>query len=306
MSFTSEIGAELLALPLKKNCCRKAVLLGLLMGAKIEESGRLTARYYLEGTWNLAMELLRKLFRVESEGTRTVRAGREYWELSFLARPNQGVAAFLQALDAGEVTALHTVAGFRCASCQSEFLRGVFLSSATVNDPHKGYHMELILPTEGRCDALRVFLEHQLSRPGKVKRGDRFGLYYKSNVAIGDFLYYIGGSSASFDVANVWIERDIRNNENRAINCVARNISRSVDASKRHREAIEALYETRRIDTLCEELRYTARLRLENPASSLSELALMHEPPISKSGLNRRLCKLLEEYEEMKDHEKLS
>jgi DNA-binding protein WhiA len=160
--------------------------------------------------------------------------------------------------------------------------------------------MEILLPKEERADGLRVFLESRIGRAGKIRRGERFSLYYKSNGAISDFLYYIGGSGTSFDVANVWIERDIRNNENRATNCVARNISRSVDASRRQREAIELLYETRRIDALAEELRDTAALRLEYPDASLAELALLHRPPISKSGLNRRLKKLMEAAEDAK------
>ena len=306
MSFTNEIGAELLSLPLKKNCCRKALLFGLMMGATAGEDGEIHTHFYSEEVRNLTVSLLKMVFRIEPATETTVRTGRERFEVSFLSKPLSGIHGFLHEMDRGEDVALHVAAGFRCASCQSEFLRGTFLATATVNDPHKGYHMEILLPHEGRCDTLRRFLEHQLTRPGKVKRGARFGLYYKSNGAIGDFLYYVGCSTASFDVANVWIERDIRNNENRATNCVARNIARSVETSRRHREAIEALYATHRIDGLGEELRQTAELRLENPAASLSELAMMHQPPISKSGLNRRLCKLLEEYEETKNSEKLS
>ena len=138
----------------------------------------------------------------------------------------------------------------------------------------------------------------------RTRRQGRFGLYYKNNAAISDLLYYIGCSATSFDVANVCIERDIRNNENRATNCVARNISRSVDASRKQIAAIEALIATRKIDTLSDELRYTAALRMENESASLLELALMHEPPISKSGLNRRLTKLMEAFEEDKNQEK--
>jgi DNA-binding protein WhiA len=95
-------------------------------------------------------------------------------------------------------------------------------------------------------------------------------------------------------MANSFIERDIRNNENRATNCVARNISRSVGAAQKHVSAIESLIESKRFDRLPEELRYTAKLRLENDSASLYELSLLHDPPITKSGLNRRLAKIME------------
>ena len=292
MSFTKEISGELLLLPLKKNCCRKALLMGLLVGATETEDGRLFVRYGSREVATLAEELLTQIFRAEVSSCECVRGGRQVYELTVRVG---ACRKFLKELDENSEVMIHVAAGFRCAACQSEFLRGVFLGCATVTDPHKGYHMEIALPTEGRCDVLRTFLEAKLSRPGKVKRGSRFGLYYKSNGAISDFLYYIGGAGVSFDVTNVWIERDIRNNENRATNCVARNMSRSVGASMKHREAIEQLRESGRLTSLPEELQETAGLRMEYPDASLSELALLHMPPISKSGLNRRLTRLLEE-----------
>ena len=105
----------------------------------------------------------------------------------------------------------------------------------------------------------------------------------------------LGATNAAFELMNCKIERTIRNEENRATNCVARNISRSVEASRRQIEEIETLVTSGRIDTLPYDLKVTARLRLENPESSLTELALMHVPPISKSGLNHRLQKLSNE-----------
>ena len=104
-------------------------------------------------------------------------------------------------------------------------------------------------------------------------------------------------------MTNTYIERDIRNAENRATNCVASNISKSVDAAMKQIEAINSLIESGKFVSLPEELRYTAQLRVDNPSASLFELSHLHEPPISKSGLNRRLTKLLEEAEEAKKTE---
>ena len=102
-------------------------------------------------------------------------------------------------------------------------------------------------------------------------------------------------------MANTWVERDIRNNENRATNCVARNISRAVGASQKQIAAIERLAACGRLSGLPKELQQTAALRVEYDAASLSELARLHEPPITKSGLNQRLSKLLRAAEELGD-----
>ena len=42
-------------------------------------------------------------------------------------------------------------------------------------------------------------------------------------------------------------------------------------------------------------LRETARLRIENPELSLAQLAALFDPPISKSCLNHRIRKIMEE-----------
>ena len=42
-----------------------------------------------------------------------------------------------------------------------------------------------------------------------------------------------------------------------------------------------------------EELQITAMLRLEHFDATLSELAALHDPPITKSGVNHRLKKIV-------------
>lgn len=293
MSFTADVCTELLTVQQKKSCCRKAFLLGLVLSARIEKDD-LVLYFYHEATATLAKEMLDRIFRAEPVLSRIVRAGRQTYALSFRSAT---VADFLRKVDDKEKKAEELV-GFRCPACESAFLRGAFLATGTVSDPHKEYHLEFSLLTEGRADFLHHSLTSFVGTPGRVKRGMRFGLYYKGNATISDLLYLLGSSGMGFEVANACIERDIRNHEHRVTNCEASNISRSVGASHKQIVAIEQLQQTRKIDTLSDELRQTASLRLENPSASLSELALLHTPPITKSGLNRRLTKLMEAAEE--------
>lgn len=295
MSFTHEVWEELLRLPLKKTCCRKAMLLGLLFHSReIEGEEVLTAYCYHEETAELAARLLGGVFRETVSPEETIRAGRR----TFVIRSKStALSSFLRSVDEGRVENLADAVGFRCAGCAQAFLRGVFLGCGTVNDPHKGYHLEMPLPEKGRADLLADYLSAHVEKPSRSARGNRYSILYKSNGGIFEFLYYIGCAKTGFDVANVSIEREIRNNENRATNCVTRNISRSVEAAQRQIEAIERLTVSGRLESLPEELRQTARLRVENESASLLELSLLHQPPITKSGLNRRLTRLLEEAE---------
>lgn len=291
MSFTDEIVAELCALPLGKNCCRKALLQGLCYDGIHSENERcVTVRFRSETVAQLMLSVMESRFSVHGELSVQARAGRRYWMVTAVC---PAIFDTLRLVDSDDPRLLFELLGFRCGNCRAEFLRGVFLATASVNDPHKGYHLEFSLSSPTRAYRLATLLETATERPKRIRRGDREGLYYKTNGAISDLIYYIGGTKSSFDVANTWIERDIRNNENRATNCVARNISRSVGASQRQIAAIERLASCGRLASLPEELQQTATLRVENDSASLSELALLHEPPISKSGLNQRLSKLL-------------
>ena len=59
-------------------------------------------------------------------------------------------------------------------------------------------------------------------------------------------------------------------------------------------EAIAKLEEASILSNLPDIMQYTAKLRADNPELSISELAALHNPPITKSCLNHRLRKLTE------------
>ena len=73
----------------------------------------------------------------------------------------------------------------------------------------------------------------------------------------------------------------------------ARNIGKTVNASRRVCLAVEEIRAQGKFETMPAELRETARLRTEHPEANLVELAAMHSPPITKSGLNHRLQKII-------------
>ena len=295
MSFTDNVIEELMEVGLAKTCCRKAMLCGLFFAATVEDGRRVRAEFRSRAVAELACEILQRQFSAQPEIIESARAGRRIYTVTATSK---AVSAFLGSVDNNTPERrLFELVGFRCAECVYAFARGVFIATGSVNDPKKSYHLEIALPNEARAESLAALFTKDVAPPKTVKRGDRVGVYYKKNMMIADLLYYLGAVKSGFELSDTYIEHDIRNGENRATNCVARNISRAVETSMKHIEAIEELERTGKLLKLSEELRYTAALRRENPASSLSELAMLHEPPISKSGLNRRLTKILEELE---------
>ncbi len=181
-----------------------------------------------------------------------------------------------------------------CPHCAAHFLRGLLISCGSVTDPSKAYHVELRLSNPEKVAFLAEMLENMGWHAGCRKlKGGGLGVYIKNSNVIEEILSVLGVNQALFRFINAKIEREIKNAENRATNCVTSNIARAVDASARVREAIEALMRTNRLSGLPAELQETAELRMQNPSASLKELAYLHNPPITKSGLNHRLQKIL-------------
>lgn len=92
----------------------------------------------------------------------------------------------------------------------------------------------------------------------------------------------------------------MRNNINRRINGEMANIGKVASASARQIEAIKLIKQKQGLDTLPSDLREIAYLRLENPEMSLRDLGQNLNPPISRSGANHRIQRLLE-YAGMED-----
>ena len=88
--------------------------------------------------------------------------------------------------------------------------------------------------------------------------------------------------------------KQVRNNINRRINGEVANIGKIASASAKQLEAINYIKKTAGLETLPEDLREIAYLRLENPEMSLRDLGQNLSPPISRSGANHRLQRLLE------------
>ena len=303
MSFSTTIRDELGELPIKPLCCRRAFLYGLLYGAHIEGDA-VTANFSVakdasSQPYELAVHLIRTLFSREAEVTHVTRGAHRYAAVSFRFKKAAEHLLTLAALpeEEAECETLPRVLEFKCDGCAVHFLRGLFLACGTVNDPAKSYHLEIKLPCDGRVEPVRILLAESGYEMGITNRNGMVGLFCKSGGGIQELLAYIGATSSVFDFFNAQIERSIRNDENRATNCVTENISRAIRTGAKQFAAIEYLEEHNLIAALPEELQFTARLRLNNPDITLAELAELHFPPITKSGLHHRLEKIMAFYE---------
>ena len=182
------------------------------------------------------------------------------------------------------------------------FLRGAFLACGTVTDPKNGYHLEFSVPYMNLSKCLIELLSSLKNINFKVKstiRKGNFIVYIKNSEDITDFLTYIGASVSSMDFIQVKMVKEVRNYVNRTTNFEAANINKIAAAAAVQIEAIKKIKKCGKFNCLDESLKEVANLRVKNPEMSLRELGKNLSVPLTRSGVNHKIKKILNISENM-------
>lgn len=178
--------------------------------------------------------------------------------------------------------------------CKASFLRGAFLAGGSVTDPGKGYHLELTTTHQSVARETDALMRETMGFPPKLAgRGGGQVLYLKQSDMISDFLTYLGAPVAAMGIMEARLEKELNNKVNRRCNCDDANISKVVEAAQEQLAAIRVLKEAGLLEKLPAKMQQAAIAREDNPSASLSELAAMMEPPITKPAMNNRMKKLV-------------
>ena len=198
--------------------------------------------------------------------------------------------------DAQDTLSLHiNLAVVEEECCKSAFLRGAFLAGGSVTDPGKGYHLELNTTHQSVAREGFSLMQETLGFPPKTaSRGGGQVLYLKQSDRVSDCLTYLGAPVAAMGIMEAKLEKELNNNVNRRCNCDDANISKVVEAAQEQMNAIRILQERKHFESLPDKLKQAAQAREANPEASLTELAAMMEPPITKPAMNHRLKKLVQ------------
>lgn len=187
---------------------------------------------------------------------------------------------------------------------QRAFVRGAFLSCGSVTDPEKGYHLEFAVSYRNLCmDICRIIREIQDCDVAvkMLSRNGAYVAYVKDSEQITDLLAYMGAVVAAMNVMGAKALKQVRNAANRRANSEIANLQKTASASAAQIRAIKKLRRTGRYNLLPEELKTVAVLRYDYPELTLRELGEMLDPPISRSGVNHRLEKIISIAEEEPD-----
>jgi len=136
-----------------------------------------------------------------------------------------------------------------------------------------------------------------------TKKGQGYIVYLKDGEDIVSFLALIGASKAVIKFEEIRVLKEARNNINRIVNCETANITKTMNASNNQIDDIKYLKKRKKFNSLPEELKEIANLRIREPDLSYEELGKILKKPISKSGVSHRLKRINEMVKELKKHE---
>ena len=294
VSFSSAAKAEVCRLIPTRHCCALAECFGILLFCNSFHSSGIKIITESRDFAYILPKLFKKAFDVDFDSYPSMAAP---GKLVFQIWEEEKIDVIMEAFgfDAQDTLALHVnfpVVEDDC--CKASFLRGAFLAGGSVTDPEKGYHMELTtthLSVAKETDIL--FREVMTFPPKSAKRGGGQVLYIKQSEQISDFLTYLSAPVAAMGIMEARLEKELNNKVNRRCNCDDANTSKVVEAAQEQLAAIRILREAELLEKLPEKLKQAALAREDNPSASLSELAAMMQPPITKPAMNNRMKKLL-------------
>ena len=294
ISFSSAARTEICRVLPHKHCCALAECFGILLfcnsfqddGIKIITESREFAC--------ILPKLFKKAFDLDFDSYPSLAAP---GKLVFQIREKGKLSAIMEAFGfrLGDTLALHVnypVVEEDC--CKASFLRGAFLAGGSVTDPEKGYHLELATTHQSVARETELLIREVMDfSPKTAQRGGAQVLYLKQSEQISDFLTCLGAPVAAMGIMEARLEKELNNKVNRRCNCDDANTSKVVEAAQEQLSFIRTLRERGQLATLPDKLKQAALAREANPSASLSELAAMMEPPITKPAMNNRMKKLM-------------
>lgn len=299
ISFSGSAKAEICRYNPTKNCCALAECFGILLFCNSFRADGIRIITESREFASLLPKLFKKAFGVtfdaEPEGDS---AGKLIFGISDKNKIHQIMSAY--GFDAKDTLSLHInlpVVEEDC--CKAAFLKGAFLAGGSVTDPVKGYHIELTTTHSSVARECNSLMYEVLGvEPKTASRAGGYVLYFKQSDMITDCLTYLGAPLAAMGIMEAKLEKELNNKVNRRCNCDDANTSKVVEAAQEQLNAIRILRERGLLDKLPEKLKQAVTAREENPEASLTELAAMMEPPISKPAMNHRLKKLVQMVQE--------
>lgn len=308
MSFSSDVKCELSKIDLKTKEQKYAELYGMLLFASRftyrEIVFKTENRYAADVFEHLLLELFSPIIEKQSDLNPSNTTSGLYKIMMIVPDECESVYEFY-GHNQFDINLKINRANLENEDLYSHFLRGVFLSCGSVTDPQKGYHLELMVRHKTLSDNLMHFIgeiEVFSVNPRVTPRKGNYLVYIKGSNKICDFLGYLGAGNSVMMIIETSAYKDLKNDLNRRQNSELSNIRKLADASAKQIRAINKIKDSAGLDSLPDDLKELAEIRLENPEMSLKELS--QRLNISRSGVNHRIERLYKYSEKLTEDKK--
>lgn len=298
MRLSEDLRDELAAIAPESDCDRLAELSGLFhVAGSVHLRGRGIVDVHLDlvssAVARRAFSLLRA-FGVDSEIRTYQRQAFDHatrYQLHVEGTPR----AYETLHRAGVLDASHRplerppqrVVARRC--CRGAYLRGALLGAGSLSGP-RTVHLEI---RTAEVEGAR-FLAEVAAREGAElhvhERARHAVVYAKGIETITDVLIAAGASDVVLVLEENAVMAATRSDANRLANADHANLVRTSRAAHTQLEAVRKLG----VDSLPDELRELASLRVRHPTLPIAELARRCRPPLTKASAYRRLRRLVE------------
>lgn len=293
LSFSAGVKAEICKVIPQKQCCAIAQVFGVLLYCNTFSAQLVKIVTESRDFAFMLPKLFRKAFGFDFDEFPSMEAP---GKLVFLITDEEKLTQIMETygFDPDETVALHVnLSVLEDECCRNSFLRGAYLAGGSVTDPGKGYHMEMATVHSFVARETYSLMQEALGfYPKLAQRGGSQVLYLKHSDLISDCLTFLGAPVSAMGIIEAKLEKELKNRVNRRCNCDDANTSKVVDAAQGQLNAIRTLRERGMLDKLPPKLQQAAVARERNPEASLTELAAMMEPPITKPAMNNRMKKL--------------
>lgn len=279
MSFNNEVKEEICNLDIAKPCCAKAFIIGFFI---------------------LENKSQNKCIKIYIKNHKIAKACTEYIlktvDIKVQIKKDLTLKKYCIILPKNISLKNVNLSEINEPCCKKYFLQGLFLSCGNVTDPNKAHLLEFLIKDKQLTDDLTYFIKNIQEincKPMTTNRNNSYSIYIKKREEIADLLVFLGAKNSAMALMQLNMLKDIRNYVNRTTNFETANLSKTAKAASKQIKAIKKIKNKKGLDFLDENLREIAEIRLDNPQMSLNEINQKLNKPMSKSGLNYKLNKII-------------
>ena len=266
MTFSEKVKNEIISKFKNEPCCQVASLSAFVRGSgTIESTGGYVGFEIVtenQKAFNAYYETLKTLYGADitEKVIKDKLTKKNKYSFSFISNKSLSVLVDLGILSVGAdgITLNLSIDKYIIENecCKKEYVKGAFVGGGSVTVPslldkkNKGYHLEFVFSNYQTASDFASLLSEQGFMPKLIERKERYIIYFKNAEEISDILAFMGATKSCFELNDVIIEKDIRNDTNRKVNCEIGNLNKQVEASIKQIKKNNVITETVGLDSL--------------------------------------------------------